>query len=153
MYEYMVSDIKSMRVASRRIRRDWAMCALSEKHICKKLNEMDNEEQLTKKNDARREGRHNGRITTLLHNHVNDRDGEGTKDGWKSAHPNIRDMVGRVAIPNIVEGEAPVEPDEPAGETEEQFGEGRVDVEVVFARYVVRREFAKVDLIKAGSTR
>ena len=62
-------------------------------------------------------------------------------------------MVRRVAVPNVVEGEAPIEPDEPAGKTEEQFGERRVDIKVVLARNVVCGEFAEVDLIKAALQR
>ena len=55
-----------------------------------------------------------------------------------------------VAVADGLELEVSVKPDEPAGQTVEQLREWRVDVEVVLALDVMRRELAKVDFVKAG---
>lgn len=55
----------------------------------------------------------------------------------------------RVVVTDIFEGEVAVEPNEPASQSEQQLGEWRVHVEVIFAQDVVGREFAKMNLVKA----
>lgn len=59
-------------------------------------------------------------------------------------------MVLRVAVPDVLKLEVAIEPDEPAGEPEEEFCEGGVHVEVVFAQDVVRGKFTKVDFVEAA---
>ena len=61
-------------------------------------------------------------------------------------------MVLRVAVSDVLELELAVEADEPASETEQELCEGRVDVEVVFARDVVCGELAKVYFIESACT-
>lgn len=41
-------------------------------------------------------------------------------------------MVFRIAITNVLEVELTIEPNEPAGETEKEFCERRVNIKVVF---------------------
>jgi hypothetical protein len=56
----------------------------------------------------------------------------------------------RIAITNILEVESTIEPNEPAGETEKEFCERRVDIKVIFACNVEGGEFSEMDFVKSG---
>jgi len=73
----------------------------------------------TKQDDRGREGRNNSRIPALLHDRINNRDGETAKDRRKRAHANIWNVVRGVAIANVVEVEMSIEAHEPASQTEQ----------------------------------
>ena len=59
-------------------------------------------------------------------------------------------MVVRVVVTNILKVELTIEPNEPAGETEKEFCERRMDIKVVFPRNIVGGKFPKVNFVKSG---
>lgn len=54
------------------------------------------------------------RVTTLFHDCIYNRDGETTKNGRERAHSNVGNMIGSVAIADVVELEVTVKAHEPA---------------------------------------
>ena len=88
--------------------------------------------QLTEKNEWRREGSHNGRITALLHYSENNWHSETTQDCGESPHAHIRNVIGRVTIPNIFETEIAVKANKPSRKAEKEFSKGGMDVKVIF---------------------
>ena len=59
-------------------------------------------------------------------------------------------MIRRITIPDVFEFEASIEANKPSGQAKEEFGKGWMHIEVILAIYVVRRELAKMDLIKTS---
>ena len=104
---------------------------------------------LTEKNQNSRESRDNCRKTSLLHDSIDDRDGHTSEHSWERPHSDVGNMSLRVVVSNVLELEVSVKADEPAGQTVEQLREWRVDVEVVLALDVMRRELAEVDFVEA----
>jgi hypothetical protein len=59
-------------------------------------------------------------------------------------------MVFGVRVTDVVERELAIEADEPTRKSKKKFRERRMDVEVVFSRYIVGCKLAKVYLIEPG---
>lgn len=108
--------------------------------------------RLTEKNQNRRKCGNNGRVATLLHDEVDNRDSQAAQDGGESSHANIRDVILSIAVSNVFEIEVPIESNEPASQTEEQFCEWRVHIEVVLPQDIVRGKFTEMDLVEAAQT-
>ena len=91
------------------------MCALSRIRPVQSLfvRKKQNCRKRTKKNKRSRERSDDSRISALLHDSVDERNGKTTKDSRKRAHPNKRDVMVGVAIANIVEVEFPIEANKP----------------------------------------
>ena len=103
----------------------------------------------TEQDDRGREDGNNGGVTAFLHNSVDNRNSETAEDGGKSTHAHVGDMSLSVAVANVLKVKVSIEADEPADETKEEFGKGRMDIKVVFTLDVVCCEFAKVHFVEA----
>lgn len=102
----------------------------------------------TEKNKERGEGCNYGRITAFFHDGVNERNGESTECSRESAQADVRDVVFRVAVADVLELELTVEAREPACKTQQHLRERRMYIEIVFALDVVSCELAKVHFIE-----
>jgi len=103
----------------------------------------------TEQDEGRRERRDDGRVSTLLHDGVDDRDSETSKDSRERTHPNVGDVGRSVAVADVLKVELAIKADEPASESEEKFRQRGVHVEVVLASNVVGREFPEVNFVEA----
>src|SRR6266446_7614812 len=108
--------MKKIKVASRRIKRDWAMCALS-LTMYKRDGQNEPRRRHTKEEDRSRESGDDSRIPTLLHDSINNRDRQTAKDRRECAHADIWNVVRGVAIANVVEVEVSIEAYKPASQT------------------------------------
>ena len=96
------------------------------------------------------EGCNDGRVAALLHNSIDDGNGETAKDSGESTHADIGDMGLCVAVADVLEAEGAVIAYEPTGETKEEFCKRRVDVEVVLSCNIIRSKLAEVYFVEAG---
>ena len=71
------------------------------------------------------------RVAGLPHDEEDHRDRESSEDGGQGTKGNIWYVVRDIRVSNIVEQEVPIVPNKPAHEGEEEFSEGRVDIEEV----------------------
>lgn len=92
-----------------------------------------NGEALTKEHEGGRErGDYRG-VSALLHDRIDDGNGEAAEDCRQGSDADVGDMVRRVRVSDGVELELAIEAHEPGCESEEELRERRVHVEVVFA--------------------
>jgi hypothetical protein len=141
--------MKKTRAASRRIRRVWTTWPLSEEMSVRGQLRID---FLTEQDEASGEGGNRSRVTRLLHDGKDDRDGSAAKQGGEGAETDVRHLVDGVAVADVCKIEFAIKADEPARKPEEELCERWVDVEVVLPEDVERGELAKVDLVEAGRT-
>ena len=64
-------------------------------------------------------------------------------------HSDIRNVIFRVAIANVLEVELTIKSNEPASEVEKEFCERWVYVKVVFPCNIVGCKFPKLNFVKA----
>ena len=104
----------------------------------------------TKQYDRSRKRSNDCRITALLHDRINHRDGKTAHDSGESTHSNKRNVIYRVTITDIVELEMSIEAYKPASQTKQHLGKGRVNIKVILAQDIEWREFSKMDFIEAA---
>lgn len=105
--------------------------------------------QYAPKRMRRREGRNNIRVTGLLHDGIDNGNGQASKHGRERAHANVWDVGIGVAVADTLEFERAIEANEPASKTEEELRQRWVHVEVVLSLDIVCGELSKVNLIKS----
>ena len=130
------------------MRRLCATCALSGRYeftYCREVRV-----QRTEANKDSRKRRRHRRVSALLHDQVHEGDRRRAEERRQHAHTDVGDIVRNVAVANILELKAAVEPHEPARQSKEEFRKWRMHVEVVGPLQVVRGELAEVDLVEAG---
>lgn len=71
----------------------------------------------TKQDDASGERCNNGRITTLFHDTIDDRNCKTTKDSRQSAHAPVRDVVRRVAVTDVLKIKVTFKANKPSGQS------------------------------------
>ena len=103
---------------------------------------------LTEQNQASRESSDNRRVSALLHNRIDNRDSQTSKNCGQSAHADIGNVVGGVAVADVLKQETPIEADKPTRQAKQQLCERWVHVEVVLVRDVVCCELAEVDFVE-----
>jgi hypothetical protein len=142
----MVSDMKKIRVASRRMRRDCATWPLSAAHMSTDLRR--ESRKRTEEDKDRREAGDNSRVSRFLHDEEHDGDGQTTEDGWQRTHANVRNVVICIAVADVLEHKVAIEADKPACQAEQELGERRMDIKVILTEDVVGGKLAKMDLVK-----
>lgn len=75
-------------------------------------------------------------------------DGENTQESGQQTHCDVRDLGFEVVLANVLEIKVAIETRQPAGEGDEQFGEGRVDIHEEAALDVFAGEPTEVNLIE-----
>lgn len=129
--------MKNIRVASSRIRRDCAICALSETNASEIRESRLWFMLRTEQNDCCRKRCDYCGITALLHDSIDDRDCEATEDSREGAHSDIRNVVLGITVPDVFKLEVSIESGKPASESEKKFGKRRMYVEIIFSKYII----------------
>lgn len=143
--------MKKIKIASSKISRDCATCALSGFRKCHGLNIWKSQE-LTEKDDNRRKSSNDSRVSALLHDIENNRNRETTEYSWQGTHSPVWDVISRVAVPNVHKVKVALETNKPSRESDQQLRKWGVNVEVVLATQIVGSELAEMNFIKTIET-
>lgn len=128
----MVRERKKIRVASNKMRRDCAMCALSGGDNVRVVGRGRYVPLRTKKDDRRRKRCDQCSVSTLFHYSIYNWDGKTTEDCGESTHSNIRNVIFRVVVADVLKAELTIESHEPASEAKKELCEWWMYVEVIF---------------------
>lgn len=107
--------------------------------------------KLTEEYQRGRKGSNDSRITALLHDRIDNGDSETSKDRRERTHADVGNVVGGIAIADVLEEERPIEADKPTRQAKEQLCERRMHVKVVLMRDIVRCELSEMDFIESMS--
>lgn len=108
----------------------------------------DSRVELTEQNQTSGESSNDRRISAFFHNRIHNRNSQASKNRGQSAHTDIGNVVGDVAVADVLKQETPIEADEPTRQAKQQLCEGRMHVEVVLVCDIVCCELAEVNFVE-----
>lgn len=103
----------------------------------------------TEKNNASRECSHDGGISTLFHDGIDNWHRHTRQKRREGTHSNIWNVILGVAVSYVVEEEMTVVANEPPGQAEQHLRKWWMHIEVILSLDVIRREFPKVNLVES----
>jgi len=143
--------MKKIKIESSKINLDCVTCALSGCHEYR--DSPGRVWKLTEKDNDRRKGSNDGRVSALLHDIVYSRNRETAEYGWQGTHPPVWNVINRVAVTDVREVKVALEANKPSRKGDQQLRKWGVDVEVILATKIIGSELAEMNLIEAIETK